>query len=77
MQEKNNKKPTKNQLKNFAVFSGIAIQMGVTIFLFVYLGKWLDGKYNNGEKLYLIIFTLLGLALSIYVVIKQLNRYQN
>lgn len=71
-----NQKKQKNPLKNFAVFSGVAIQMGVTIYLFVYLGKWLDTTYNEGKKLYLIICTLVGLFLSVYVVIKQLNKLQ-
>lgn len=66
----------KNPLKNFAIFSGIAIQMGVTIFLFAWLGRWLDDTYNDGNKLYLIISTLLGVAIAIYVVIKQLNQMQ-
>jgi len=48
--------------------------MGVTIYLFAILGKWLDGEYNQGEKLYTIILTLLGVAISFYVVLKQVNR---
>ena len=67
----------KRQLKNVAALSGIAIQMGVTIYLFVLLGKWLDGKYNNGDKLYIIIMTLLGVGASLYVVLKQINRINN
>ncbi|THD69352.1 AtpZ/AtpI family protein [Robertkochia marina] len=66
----------RNPLKNFAIFSGIAIQMGVTIFLFAWLGRWLDDTYNEGNKLYLIILTLFGVFISIYVVIKQLNQMQ-
>lgn len=75
MENSNNKdkKPGK-QLKNIAVLSGIAIQMGVTIYLFVILGKWLDTKFNYGDKLFLIIMTLLGVAISLYAVIKQVNR---
>ena len=68
-----NKQPGK-PLKNVAVLSGIAIQMGVTIYLFVLLGKFLDTKFNNGEKLYVIVLTLLGVAISMYTVIKQVNR---
>ncbi|MGZ0015635.1 AtpZ/AtpI family protein [Yeosuana sp. AK3] len=73
MDNKENKKPEK-PLKNVAVLSGIAFQMGVTIYLFVLLGKWLDTKFNDGNKLYLIIMTLLGVGISLYVVIKQVNR---
>ena len=70
---KENRKPGK-QLKNVAVLSGIAFQMGITIYLFVMLGKWLDSKFNDGEKLFIIITTLLGVAISFYVVLKQVNR---
>ena len=63
-----------NPLKHLAILSGIGIQMGVIIYLFVLLGKWLDTTYNNGEKLFIIISTLLGVAVSLYVVVKQLNR---
>lgn len=48
--------------------------MGVIIYLFVILGKWLDGKYNDGDKGFIVIMTLLGVGLSIYTVVKQLNR---
>jgi len=64
----------KGQLKNFAVLSGVAIQMGVTIFLFVKLGKWLDYKYNQSGKAFLVICTLVGVAASLYVVLKQLKK---
>ncbi|MEZ4780301.1 MAG: AtpZ/AtpI family protein [Flavobacteriaceae bacterium] len=55
----------------------MAIQMGVTIYLFALLGKWLDEQYNQGEKLYTIIATLTGVAISFYVVLKQVNRIKH
>ena len=71
----NKQKPKKeNQLKNAIQLSGIGIQMGVIIYVFVLLGKWLDSKYNDGDKLFIIISTLLDVAVSLYVVLKQLNR---
>ena len=48
--------------------------MGVTIYLFVLLGKWLDNKFNEGDKLFIIIMTLLGVGISLYAVLKQVNR---
>ena len=72
-QDQKPQKP-KGQLKHIAMLGGIGIQMGVIIYLFVLLGKWLDTTYNNGERLYIIITTLLGVAISLYVVVKQLNR---
>ena len=64
----------RNQLKHAIQLSGIGIQMGIIIYLFVLLGKWLDSNYNNGDKLYIIITTLLGVAVALYAVVKQLNR---
>lgn len=66
------KKPGK-QLKQIAALSGIAIQMGVTIYLFVILGKWLDTKFEN-SKVFLIICTLSGVAISLYAVLKQIKK---
>ena len=68
-----NQKP-KKQLKNAAILMGIGMQMGITIYLFVILGKWLDTTYNQDEKLFVIIMTLLGVAISLYAVLKQVNR---
>ena len=68
-----NKKP-KRPLNRFIALTGVAIQMGVTIYLFVILGRWLDAKYNDGEKLFIIITTLLGMVVAIYAVLAQLKR---
>jgi len=48
--------------------------MGVTIYLFVLLGKWLDTVYNNGDRAYIIVGTLAGVGISLYLTVKQLNR---
>ncbi len=74
MADKNAPQKPKKQLKNAAILMGIGLQMGITIYLFVLLGKWLDTNYNHGEKLYIIIMTLLGVAISLYAVVKQVNR---
>ncbi|WP_299318504.1 AtpZ/AtpI family protein [uncultured Maribacter sp.] len=56
-------------LRNAASLSGVAIQMGVTIFLGNLLGEWLDQKF---EKTFLEdTFTLLAVFLSIYLAIKK------
>ncbi|APA64355.1 AtpZ/AtpI family protein [Maribacter sp. 1_2014MBL_MicDiv] len=56
-------------LRNAVNLSGVAIQMGVTIFLGNLLGEWLDEKF---EKTFLEdTFTLLAVFLSIYLVIKK------
>lgn len=70
------KKPEK-PLKNAIVLTGIAFQMGITIYLFIMFGKWLDAKYSNNGKLFLIIGTLFGVAVAMYVVLQQLKKFNN
>jgi len=65
----------KNQLKNFAVFSGIAIQMGVTIYLGSLLGEWLDVKYHKVTPFYAKWITLLAVFLSVTGVIVQVTKF--
>ncbi len=67
------KKTSKSQLKQYARFSGIAIQMGVTIYLGSLLGEWLDNKYPNSDNLYTKICTLAAVFLAMYSVIKQVT----
>lgn len=64
----------KNSIKRWAILSGIGIQMGVIIYLFVKGGAWLDQSYNPDGKLYTIILTLLGVAISLFLVLQQTNR---
>jgi len=63
-----------NGVKRWAILSGIGIQMGAIIYLFVKGGNWLDLNYNPEGKMYTIIFTLLGVAISLFLVLKQTNR---
>ncbi|MGB3344127.1 MAG: AtpZ/AtpI family protein [Aequorivita sp.] len=64
----------KNGLKNWAIFSGIAIQMGVTIGIGAFIGVKLDEKYPNQYSAFTVVFSLLGVFVSIYALIKQLER---
>jgi hypothetical protein len=64
----------KKPLKNALVLTGVAFQMGTTIYIFVMLGKWLDNTYNNGARAYVIVATLMGVGISLYLTVKQLNR---
>ena len=63
-----------SQLNTFARYSGIGIQIGVTIYLGKMLGNWLDEKYNNQDALYTKIVTLVAVFLAMYSVIKQVTR---
>lgn len=70
----NNKKKPESQLNTLVKFSGVGIQMGVTIYLGVMLGEWLDGKYPNDKGWFTIATTLLSVALSMYSLIVQVNK---
>lgn len=71
------KEEKKSQLKNWAVFSGIAFQMGATIFLCAWIGKKLDERYPSEKNWFTMGFVLFGLVVSVYVVLKQLKRYND
>ncbi len=47
--------------------------MGIVIFAFSWLGGWLDEKYPNENGIYKKVITLLGVFLSLYYVIKQVQ----
>ncbi len=67
------KLPKKNNLKNVAILSGIAFEMGAIIFLAAKGGIWLDEYYGNEKRICTAIATLLGVAISLWVVLKQLK----
>lgn len=71
--DKKNQQDPKKQLDNYIKFSGIAFQMIAVICLFAFFGVWLDGKFSNNFSLYTLIFSLLGVGLAMYFVIKQVT----
>ncbi|MCT4624009.1 MAG: AtpZ/AtpI family protein [Schleiferiaceae bacterium] len=67
-------KPKKSQLNTIVRFSGVGIQMGVTIWLGVQLGKWLDQKYPNEKGWFTIACTLFAVVASMVSLVTQLNK---
>ena len=57
----------------YARLSGIGMQMAVTIFAGALIGRWIDGKYPNEKNIFTIIFTLVFVAASLYIALKQIN----
>lgn len=67
------KNKKKGALRNWAVFSGIGIQMGLIIFLGNLLGIWLDGKL---ETTFLeTTITLIAIFAAMFSVIYRVNRF--
>tara|TARA_R110002072_G_scaffold251518_2_gene410384 strand:- start:6037 stop:6270 length:234 start_codon:yes stop_codon:yes gene_type:complete len=67
-------KPRSNSLFKYARFSAISFQMGATIFLGAYTGKLLDEKYPSNKKWFTIVLTLFAVAMSLYIVLRQVNK---
>lgn len=67
---KNQQKRTNNK---WLALINIPIQMGVIVFVFAYLGDWLDEKYPNPNTVYIKILTIVGVALAFYNINRQLK----
>ena len=74
--ESGNKKKSE-QLSAYAKYSGLAIQMGLTIGFFAWLGTYLDEKYHTEKPLFTIGFSLFGIFASLYVVLKGLTKHND
>jgi predicted MFS family arabinose efflux permease len=68
------KKAPKKKQPKFITLTGIAVQMGITIYGFSYLGKYLDQNYNPTGRAWTISLVLVGVAFSLYNLLRQVNR---
>lgn len=55
------------------IFTSMPLQMGVTIYAFYWLGNFLDKKYLVEDAWWMKGLTMLGVILSLYQFIKQVN----
>jgi membrane protein DedA with SNARE-associated domain len=67
----------KKPLNKYVRFTGIAFQMGGTIYLGSLLGGWLDIQFPNENEMYTKIVTLLAVFASMYSVISQVIKITN
>jgi hypothetical protein len=72
---KNPKKPKKRP-KAWAVLSGVAVQMGATLYLASRAGKALDAHWDTG-KVFTLILLMLVLFLNMYWLVKYLERFNS
>lgn len=68
--QSNPKKPKPNK---WLALINIPIQMGVVIFLFAYLGQWLDDTHPSPKVYYVKILVIVGVFLALYNVHRQVN----
>lgn len=74
-----NQQKKKSRNKWLALIS-IPAQMGAIVFLFAYLGRWLDDKYPNPHRLYVKILTMVGVVIAFYNInrqLKEINKSDN
>lgn len=77
MKEEEDRKKKKSQLRNWAIFTGIAFEMGGTIFVCAWIGRELDERYPSNKNWFTIGLVLFGLVASIFLVLQQLKRMDN
>lgn len=63
-----------NNLSKYARFSGIGLQMGLTIWLGNLGGAWLDKNYPTEGVSYAKIITMVAVVAATYSIIKQVKR---
>ena len=68
---KDNTPPIKKKADAWVRYSTIGIQMGGTIAFFSWLGTWLDKKNEWSTPVWTIVFSLFGVAASLYLVVKE------
>ncbi len=73
MPENKKLKNKKKQRNRFLALSSLPFQMGITIYLGAYFGKFLDQKYLTVKPWFTISCVFLALIISLYSVVKQLN----
>ncbi len=67
------KNKKKRSLRSWAIFSGLGLQIGATVYLGNRLGRWLDTKF---EKTFLEnTLTILAVFLAMYAVVVQVNKF--
>ena len=65
--------PNQKRANKWLALINIPIQMGAIIFLFSYLGDWLDENHPHPKVYYSKFLVMVGVALALYNVIRQVN----
>ncbi|AXT18552.1 AtpZ/AtpI family protein [Flavobacteriaceae bacterium AU392] len=70
-----NPKKEQGQLKNWVIFSGIGLQMGLVIFLGNILGSWMDKKLRTSFLEETI--TLVAVFSAMFMIVYRVNKFNN
>ena len=55
-------------------FSGLAFQIGIVMYIMIYLGGWIQDKWDISSKWPVLVTSSIGLVLVILIITKQGNR---
>jgi hypothetical protein len=66
--------PKNSALGKFVRFTGMGLQMGVTIWVASLIGDWLDKKYPSESFSYFKICTILAVFGTTYSIIRQVTK---
>lgn len=77
--EKDQKIPTKNQLpkkqlNTYLKYSGLGFQMIGAIILTGWIGSIIDEKTGTDNRIWTLVFMLLGVAASIFLLIRSVTK---
>lgn len=67
----------KKDVNNFAKYSSISFQMLATIGVFAFIGYKLDQYKQTKAPIFTAVFSLIGVIISLYQVVKQLNKKED
>ena len=67
-------KPDRDAKSKYAYYSGLGFQMVAIIAVFTFIGVKLDDSTGNERPLWAALFSLLGVGISLYSVIRSVNR---
>jgi len=72
--QSNTPNPNKNKqsgLESYGHYSGLAFQMIAIILAFVWAGKKIDEIYFQGRTIFIIVLSLIGVIIAMYVILKD------
>lgn len=57
--------------QSYGRYSGLAFQMIAIILAFVWLGKKIDNIYFQGRTIFIIVLSLIGVIIAMYIILKD------
>jgi uncharacterized membrane protein YeaQ/YmgE (transglycosylase-associated protein family) len=61
----------KKQPRNWLIFSGLAFQIGLVMYLMIQLGHWINRNWEINSNVPVLITSVIGLAIVLLLIQKQ------